>query len=307
MIFMNVDKILQDFIMCEHEMIRSLSDDCRAILPIAIRFLNTESAILFVERRDVLEKYSLDKDQDTVAAQKFVGGKKESSYEEGEKYFLPLTEGSFLCCSSGKTVSGEEYDLFVKVNGNETDDMGFPLYFSVFKLFIEHALLREKIVYDSEHDNLTGLFNKGKYTEMMKRDFPFYDSITIFNMDLNYLKRTNDTMGHDAGNKLIIKAAESLKHVAKDDIYAFRIGGDEFMLIAANADEEKVSLIEAEWRKKIEELNEQDPGIECVMACGIRSAQQPYDVEELVKESDELMYKDKRAIKISRGEDPDSR
>ncbi|MBP5331953.1 MAG: GGDEF domain-containing protein [Lachnospiraceae bacterium] len=291
---------------CQQDMIRSISD-CKSIVRIVKTYLDTESAVLFIKRRNVLEKYSLSTGEDTIKAFRSVGESPETKYEEGEKYYLPLTEGRYLCCASGNTISGEDYALFFKNNENEANEMIYPLYFNVFKLFIENALLREKIVYDSEHDNLTGLFNKSKYNEMLRYEFPFYDSITVFYMDLNYLKRTNDTMGHDAGNRLIIKAANSLKAVASDDIYAFRIGGDEFILVLANADEEKVKQVEADWRKAVEDQNAVEPEIECVLACGKRRGVKPYDMNVIVKDADELMYKDKRAIKISRGEDPESR
>ena len=187
------------------------------------------------------------------------------------------------------------------------DDMLYPLYFNVFKLFIENSLLREKVTFESEHDHLTGLYNKGKYLELLKSEFPFYDSIAVFNMDVNYLKRTNDTLGHEAGNRLLTKAADSLKAVSNEKVYPFRLGGDEFMLVAANLDEDAIQKIKSDWKKKLEELNTLDPEIECVIACGLVFGKKPYDLADILAKADLLMYQDKRAIKISRGEDPNSR
>ena len=103
-------------------------------------------------------------------------------------------------------------------------------------------------------------------------------------------------------------AADSLKAVADgEDTYAFRLGGDEFMLIAADADEAKAERIERRWRDALAEINKNADGIECVIACGIKTGKKRYDIDQILEEADKLMYADKRAIKISRGDDPDAR
>jgi diguanylate cyclase (GGDEF)-like protein len=292
---------------CQQEMISALSDDCRAILPIAVKYLKTDLAKLFIKRRDALETYTLKKNETCINATKSFSVHTDCHYKAGEIYPLPDTDGEFLCCAGGDTVSGETYAVLVKTGDNMLDNMQYPLYFNVFKLFIENTLLREKVTFESEHDHLTGLYNKGKYLEMLKNDFPFYDSIAIFNMDVNYLKRTNDTLGHEAGNRLLTKAADSLKAISNENIFPFRLGGDEFMLVASNVDEDRVQKIKSDWEKKLNELNTTDPEIECVIACGLVFGKKPYDLGDILGRADILMYQNKRAIKISRGEDPNSR
>ena len=60
-------------------------------------------------------------------------------------------------------------------------------------------------------------------------------------------------------------------------------------------------------REALAEINEKADGIECVIACGIKTGKKPYDIDQILEEADKLMYADKRAIKISRGDDPDAR
>ena len=292
---------------CQREIIGALSDDCRAILPIVIRYLDTDRAVLYIKRREYIEMYSLNRSDAKAVVQRYPDIVTDPVFKTGEKYQLLDMEGKFLCCAFGDTVLGDTYALFSKTGEKEHDDIMYPLYFNVFRLFIENTLLRENVTYESEHDHLTGLYTKDKYSELLKTEFPFYDSIAVFNMDLNYLKRTNDTLGHEAGNRLLQKAADSMKAVSGDDIYAFRLGGDEFLLVAKDADEEKASFIRDKWQKKLHELNTDDPEIECVIACGVVTGKKPYDLNEILEEADRLMYQDKREIKISRGEDPDSR
>ena len=85
---------------------------------------------------------------------------------------------------------------------------------------------------EKEHDALTGLYNKGKFLAMKKSLFRNQKTIAVFNMDVNNLKHMNDEHGHEAGDRLIIKAAESLKKIEARNIIPFRVGGDEFVVVA---------------------------------------------------------------------------
>lgn len=156
---------------------------------------------------------------------------------------------------------------------------------------------RNQIIYTAEHDQLTGLYNKGKYLSMCKEVFPNLDSIGIFNMDVNNLKKLNDTYGHEAGDKLLIKAADSISAVTNQKVYGFRMGGDEYLMIAMNVTKTQVDSIRASWEAELARLNTLNDGIECIVAVGVVYAEKPYDYAEIFKKADELMYEDKKAKK----------
>ena len=158
----------------------------------------------------------------------------------------------------------------------------------------------------------------------MEDFFPSCKSIAIYNMDLNYLKRTNDNLGHEAGDALLVKAARSLQGVERENLFGFRMGGDEYMLVGWDLTEEEAKGIKEEWEEVLEQIKrewedvlqkindkpaEDDPfpDLECVVACGLAYGSGDYDLKELLKLADERMYKNKVAIKLSRGEDPNSR
>ena len=291
---------------CQSDLMNVLTDKLTGCLPIVVKNLQAECALLFVNRDGVFKSFicKLGSDKASKAeipAEAFFG-----KHEAGELYEIDGFDGKFMCFANGE-VTDDTYGLYVKVAEDDKGDKMYPLYFNIFKLYIENALLREKIIYASEHDHLTGLYNKTKYGELIENRFPNCETITIFNLDVNYLKRVNDTLGHSAGNRLLCMAAESLQVVEDVDVYAFRLGGDEFMLIACDADEEKAKEIEARWRVALQKINDAEEKIECVIACGIVTGHAPYDLTELLNESDALMYQDKRAIKIARGDDPDAR
>ena len=150
--------------------------------------------------------------------------------------------------------------------------------------------------YESEHDKLTGLYNKGKYINMKEANFDNPSSIAIYNFDVNNLKYINDNFGHELGDELIIKAANSIHAVTSDKVYGFRMGGDEYVMIGMNITEEEAKDVYSKWEQALEKLN-QEGQMYCVMACGLKYCEGEFDVEELFKQADELMYLDKKARK----------
>ena len=150
---------------------------------------------------------------------------------------------------------------------------------------------------EKDHDALTGLYNKGKFLAMKKSLFRNQKTIAVFNMDVNNLKQMNDEHGHEAGDKLIIKAAESLKKIEARNIIPFRVGGDEFMVVAIHVNREEAEAIRKQWEEGLAELNSRDDGIPCVIACGFAFGGEDYDLEEIFASADQQMYEDKKARK----------
>ena len=127
--------------------------------------------------------------------------------------------------------------------------------------------------------------------------FAGQDAIAVFNFDVNNLKEMNDNHGYEAGDKLLKKAADSLHAVEESDIMAFRVGGDEFMLVGLHLDREAAEALKRRWEEALERLNAQDDDVNCVMACGMVCGKSGYDLDELLAEADERMYQDKVAKK----------
>lgn len=151
--------------------------------------------------------------------------------------------------------------------------------------------------YEKEHDGLTGLYNKGKFMNLKTTLFPKQDSIVIFNMDVNDLKHMNDTYGHEAGDSLIKKAAASLRRIEARNVLTFRVGGDEFVAVGLHMSREEAENLRRTWEAGLAELNRQNDGIQCVIACGMAYGEAGYDLEALLKQADEWMYEDKKAKK----------
>ena len=206
-------------------------------------------------------------------------------------------DSEFLCLCQGE-VSEQKYAVYIGVWPNtDLKSVKENVVINVIKLYLENGIMREKLIYDKEHDPLTGLYNKGKYLELFENEYPNMTSIAYFNFDVNNLKKINDTQGHEAGDRLIIKAADSIRKVTTNNIHGFRMGGDEFLLVACNISEEEAKQLKARWEEELARLNAIPDDIDCVVAVGMVWESDSYDLAEISKKADELMYEDKKSKK----------
>lgn len=162
---------------------------------------------------------------------------------------------------------------------------------------------RTKLEYISLHDNLTGLYNRAFFEEELlrytgSREYP----ISIIMMDLNGLKLINDSLGHDMGDKLLIKFSEVLlRSIRSSDILA-RIGGDEFALLLPRTSNSDAEKIVSRIKDNIEKFNEQESqeGLYLSLSIGYATAEnEGENLKDVLKRADELMYRDKLLNSIS--------
>ena len=137
----------------------------------------------------------------------------------------------------------------------------------------------------TQFDGLTGLFNRETYY----RDIVRMDKNTtaIIQFDMNGLKYINDTFGHLEGDKAIATIASLISKSIKRNMYVYRLGGDEFTLVAINAKEDQIISVVEEFNKKIVETQ-----YHCSVGYAIRKDKQQ-TIEELFKEAEEKMYQNK--------------
>lgn len=206
---------------------------------------------------------------------------------------------------------GEVWDLLRRDNGDMHMVITSTVYAQGKRLQVHHLvdsspymeLFREMTDYsrelkeEKEHDGLTGLLNKGRFLELSSSVFRDRTSIAVYNMDVNNLKVMNDTYGHEAGDRLLKRAADSLHRVESETVLPFRVGGDEFIMVALNPSREEADHLLEMWRQALDELNRADDSFRCVMACGMVYAEQEYDFDKLLSDSDKLMYEEKIRLK----------
>lgn len=171
---------------------------------------------------------------------------------------------------------------------------------SSFEGFAEDTKRIDDLTVSKDTDALTGLYNKTKYKEMISDYYAHLQSVGAIFWDLNDLKKTNDKLGHEAGDKLISNFASCIKFNRSTDkrIRTYRIGGDEFViLVDFPADGELENIVKIS-RERIENINKQY-GMRMSSAVGY-AVGKGSQTEEVIKEADKLMYEDKIRSKKQR-------
>ncbi|MDO4537644.1 MAG: GGDEF domain-containing protein [Coriobacteriales bacterium] len=100
----------------------------------------------------------------------------------------------------------------------------------------------EHLIRLSMTDEMTRLYNRRCYEEDLAeyRKEPLPDDFVVFSIDVNGLKKVNDTLGHAAGDELIKGAADCLVLTIRQGGKAYRTGGDEFMAVVHTNSPEKI-------------------------------------------------------------------
>lgn len=112
-----------------------------------------------------------------------------------------------------------------------------------------------KMEIKASKDDMTGLYNKNKLLSLVEDKSYDYQDIAVVYWDVNKLKYVNDNYGHLSGDRLIMKVAESILKVAKEDCVAFRYGGDEFLMIIRQGTEKRAEELIEIWKKELENLS----------------------------------------------------
>ena len=156
----------------------------------------------------------------------------------------------------------------------------------------------ERLAYQ---DPLTGLYNRARCEALFKKLDRDDRGYLIVNMDLNGLKKTNDTYGHQTGDKLIQTFAKNLSRAFDEHYSLIRMGGDEFVIIGKEKDHDEVM----ENLKKVEKYNKQSSGslpVEVAAAWGVATSSEPErrGAEAVYHLADQRMYEMKVRMKHER-------
>ncbi len=158
----------------------------------------------------------------------------------------------------------------------------------------ERKTSEEQLKYLSTHDNLTKLYNRAYFEAEVERlehgrRFP----INVLMADIDYLKETNDSLGHQAGDELLRRAAAVLKQgFRKEDVIA-RIGGDEFAAIWTDSGQSTGRTALKRIGKSLAEHNKKYPDSPLRLSVGIASGLRGCKVSDLMRQADQKMYEQK--------------
>ena len=96
------------------------------------------------------------------------------------------------------------------------------------------ARAQARVQYLSQHDALTGLPNRSRLRDYLEQNLASLRSgstLTLLYIDLDRFKPVNDTLGHAAGDEVLIGVASRLRERTRDGDLVARLGGDEFVVV----------------------------------------------------------------------------
>src|SRR6202142_586302 len=163
---------------------------------------------------------------------------------------------------------------------------------------IENARAVEKIQELTITDDCTGLFNarhlyKTLETEVYRSARFGYEFTVVF-IDLDHFKQVNDTHGHLIGSKLLAEIGYLVKAQLRLIDYAFRYGGDEFVVLLPQTGKDQALVVAKRLRDGLRESNFcREEGLNLNVRASIGLATYPHDARDahdIIRQADEMMY-----------------
>lgn len=162
-------------------------------------------------------------------------------------------------------------------------------YISSREIIILNELLKEQAV----KDKLTGLFNRSLLEASLQRMIAQNQRtgvpIALISFDIDHFKSINDTLGHDTGDMVLKKLGDLLRKCIRSSDMAFRVGGEEFLVIVHNTDESQSKQVAEKIRQKVEQAALL-PDRQVTISVGVSCLQKGIDMAKWMKACDEKLY-----------------
>jgi diguanylate cyclase (GGDEF)-like protein/PAS domain S-box-containing protein len=141
--------------------------------------------------------------------------------------------GHLTACVPTMTGTPKWWDI---VTSPIPGEKGAPAKLLVISRDVTHQkVAEEQVAWSANHDSLTGLANRALFQTQVEQVLARCEAtdgeFALLLLDVDNFKRVNDTLGHDAGDKLLCTFAERLTAAARGDDVVARLGGDEFAVL----------------------------------------------------------------------------
>lgn len=173
----------------------------------------------------------------------------------------------------------------------------FTLFYISNLYFFEMNAARETLTYCSNHDLMTGLFNRRFFEHIMQRNKTENENeYTIAIFDIDDFKKVNDTYGHQAGDSVLKTVSKILGEGWREDYVTVRWGGEEFILYMPQTGEneayEYLENLCDKIRASTVEYGEHK--IKVTVTVGMCTGNNLTDYENIIRQADDKLYYGKR-------------
>ncbi len=167
-------------------------------------------------------------------------------------------------------------------------------------LAIERKEARAQIARLAYHDMLTGLPNRAQLRQLIDQTIeacPAGNHVALVFLDLDHFKDVNDTLGHSAGDDLLVELTQRLRSQIQPGDILGRLGGDEFVIVLPNCDAARASSVASHITAALApplRLGSRQVPISASMGISIYP-DNATDIDALMQQADAAMYKAKQA------------
>lgn len=148
----------------------------------------------------------------------------------------------------------------------------------------------------ANYDMLTGLCNRRRFTEILASELNRFDrykkTFCLFNIDIDFFKKVNDTYGHDIGDKVLKDFCKVLNANIRKVDTAGRWGGEEFLLLISDVDMGNAIKISEKIKSAINGIDIEHIG-KVTASIGVTLVKEGDYIESIVTRSDQALYKAK--------------
>ena len=202
-----------------------------------------------------------------------------------------------IAMTDGRIVTQKYYPV------RDTDDC------VIGRLWVYEDITQERqtaiqLLYLAERDSLTGLWNRRRFQDELKRALKdverYQNQCAVLFFDLDEFKYINDTYGHRAGDAMLIRVAGEVGALVRRNEHFSRLGGDEFALLIPNAHRPDVEALAERVIRAIAHIpfRFEERNFRLTVSIGIAFfPEHANDAEELVAHADAAMYQAKAAGK----------
>ena len=156
---------------------------------------------------------------------------------------------------------------------------------------------RDKLIYSTSHDSLTGVYNRLQFERLLLND-TVQNCGALIIIDIDLFKEVNDTYGHTAGDATLKKLANLLSSSFRSDDYVCRIGGDEFVVVMKNIDSKNKELIKNKITAVMAKCAMPEENIPAfTLSAGVAFSDKTTSFKKLYKNADKALYKVKESQK----------
>ena len=164
----------------------------------------------------------------------------------------------------------------------------------------EIEALQETLRDQAVRDPLTGLFNRRYLMETLNREIARCQRdgqpISVALIDVDHFKAVNDTLGHEAGDRILVAVGGFLLSEVREGDAACRFGGEEFVVVLPNTPLEVALRRAEEWRSAMRQIPAASDGSPVTISVGVATAPaHGRTAEAVVRAADEAMYGAKAA------------